>query len=393
MPRYWQTTTFLWDISLSSVLLALLDPEFLRDMMEKWMQVNIYQCVGTEYLANAGVAVWYAANDYSMLRMAYNYLRYSGDFVWLDKTVGGKKVIDHLVEYATHWRKLDVKGHGLGDYGGAENLLECVQSYTHEVASLNAANAFNLRFVADLLKHRGDEEKAAQLQLEAEQILGRVQNLYVPGSGYWRCRQPDGTLVEVRHCYDLITILDTIPEELSIKQKKEMLQFFTEELQTPTWMRALSRKDEDAVSSVRPDHQWTGAYTAWPSLMLKGLYRLGEYVLASHWLNGLARTARQGPFGQAHMVEEAMEPEAEGARKAPSEFPYICDWACVSNGNYLEAIIEGIFGVEATLFDGINAVPHLADLDPTAELRGLHYQGKEYSVNAEGVVICDDLRA
>jgi len=44
-----------------------------------------------------------------------------------------------------------------------------------------------------------------------------------------------------------------------------MAKFFKEELQTPTWMHALSPKNNDAVTSVRPDHQWTGAYTAWPA--------------------------------------------------------------------------------------------------------------------------------
>ena len=34
MPRYWETTTFLWDISLSAMLLSMLDPEILKRMME-----------------------------------------------------------------------------------------------------------------------------------------------------------------------------------------------------------------------------------------------------------------------------------------------------------------------------------------------------------------------
>lgn len=387
MPHYWQTVTFLWDISLSSVLLALLDPRVLRDMIERWLQTDIHRYVGTEYLSGTGVGVWYAANDYNMLRMVYNYLRYTGDLGWLDKMIGGRKVIDYLIMYATHWHALDINGHGVGDYGGVNNLLECVQTYTHEVASLNAANVFGLRFIASLLEKRGAIQKANQLKSEASQLVQRLQELYVPRKGYWRSRQPDGKFVEVRHCYDFITVLDTIFTDLSSSQRKEMVHFFQHELLTTSWMHALSPGDNDAVSSIRPDHQWTGAYTAWPAFALKALVRLGENALAANWLKGLGRTAQQGPFGQAHMVEEAMPPEAGGARKAPFEFPYICDWACVSSGSYIEAIIEGIFGVAPTLFEGIKATPHLEGFDSQAKLKNLYYQGNNYSVDRSGIKV------
>ena len=49
---------------------------------------------------------------------------------------------------------------GLADYGGLNNLLECVNTYLHEVASLNAANVFNLRAAAEVL--RGGAEICAE---------------------------------------------------------------------------------------------------------------------------------------------------------------------------------------------------------------------------------------
>ena len=50
--------------------------------------------------------------------------------------------------------------------------------------------------------------------------------LYVNGKGYWRCGQPDGSFNEVRHCYDLLAVLDNMAEDLSSAQKHEMSQFF-----------------------------------------------------------------------------------------------------------------------------------------------------------------------
>ena len=95
-----------------------------------------------------------------------------------------------------------------------------------------------------------------------------------------------------------MNIGDLMPD----KQKKEMVAFFKRELQTPTWMRALSTKDLDVTFSIRPDHQWTGAYCSWAALALSGLYVAGE-ANGTDWMKGLAKTAQQGPFGQAHFTE------------------------------------------------------------------------------------------
>ncbi|MEP6705369.1 MAG: hypothetical protein ABJB34_11240, partial [Acidobacteriota bacterium] len=118
MPRYWETTTFLWDISLSAMLLSMLDPRVLRGMMELWMKLDMHKHFGTEFLTGEGVGPWYSVNDYAMSRMAKEYLRWTGDRGWLDKEVDGKKVLNHLLRYAEHWRELNVNKHGLADYGG-----------------------------------------------------------------------------------------------------------------------------------------------------------------------------------------------------------------------------------------------------------------------------------
>lgn len=385
-PRYWETTTFLWDISLSAMLLSLLDPHTLRRMIETWMKLDVYKHFGTEYLTGAGVGPWYSVNDFAMCRMAREYLRWTGDKAWLDKEVGGQKVIDRLVTYAEHWRKLDTNKHGLADYGGVSNLLEAVSSYVHEVAGLNAANVYNLRFAAELLEHRGKSEKARSLRDEAQALTRKVLELYVPGKGIWRCRLPDGSMNEVHHCYDFGTVLITIGDSLSKQIKSEMVRFFRQELQTPVWMRALSTKDLDVTFSIRPDHQWTGAYTAWPALALSALYAAGEGGVAFKWIKGLAQTATQGPIAQAHFSETAYAPEAGGgARKAPSDPPFINDWACVSGCAYLEPILESIFGVHAGLFGKIEARPDFGLFDPRAELRGLRYQGRDYVASKSGI--------
>ena len=144
------------------------------------------------------------------------------------------------MDHALYWKKLDKLGHGLADYGNLDDLLEVVSTWIHEVPAMNAGNVYGMRFVASLLERRGDA-RAAQLRSEARDLAARINRLlYVEGKGWWKCGQPDGTFNEVRHCYDLLTVLDTMFEDLSAKQKQEMSHFFWSELHTPLWMHALS---------------------------------------------------------------------------------------------------------------------------------------------------------
>jgi hypothetical protein len=384
MPRYWGTVTFLWDYFLSSPVHAQLDPVVMRGNLDRWMHLDIHQHFGTEYLTGQGVGNWYAVNDFAMVSMASQYVRWTGDRDWLTTTVEGtdERVVDALRRYATNWKRFRTES-GLADYGGLNNLLECVHTYLHEVASLNAANVYNLREAGRLLALVGAPEDG-MLEADAQGILKDLQALYVDGRGYWQARFPDGSLREVRHGYDLLTVLNTIPEELTERQKAEMVAFFRRELQTPTWMHALSPGDDDAARDVRPDHQWNGAYPAWPPETARGLFRIGEAELALAWLKGLAQTANQGPYGQAHFVEPVWPTVQGAATKAPAEFPYINDWACASNGSFVNVVIEGLFGVRPGLDGTLAATPQFGGFDPKAALHDVACQGRHYHVTRDG---------
>jgi len=237
-----------------------------------------------------------------------------------------------------------------------------------------------------LLDFKDQKDKAAAMRKEASDLGKRVQELYVDGKGIWRCRLPDGSYNEVHHCYDFGTTLMNIGDLMPQKQKSEMFAFFKRELQTPTWMRALSTRDLDVTFSIRPDHQWTGAYTAWPALALSGFFVAGEVDAAFEWMKGLAKTTRQGPIAQAHFTEAFYTPESNGgAAKSTSDQPYINDWACVSGCNYLEPIVDSIFGINAGLFGEITAKPNFGKFAAKAELHNINYQGKTYIATRKGI--------
>jgi hypothetical protein len=386
MPNYWATTTFIWDYSLSSITHALLDPEAMKAQLRHWIGSDIHTHFGTSSLTGGPVGRWYSVNDYAMTRLVHDYLRFTRDTGFLDETTGGRPVREHLRDWALAWQSL--RGTGpLADYGEIDNLLECVSSYTHEVASLNAANVWNLRTVAEILAAQGDTDGAAALTAEADALVKAVADLYLPGRGHFAARQPDGTRVPVRHVYDFSVVGTTIAADLVAATRREMVEFYRRELQTGVWLRSLSPWDSDASFSPRPDHQWNGAYPAWPADAARSLIALGAPEVAIDWLPGLARSANQGPPGQAHFTEEAVPAVNGGARKAPPQLPYIIDWACSSAGAYVALVIESFFGVDPKPGAEFSAARGcIADLDPDAVLRGLRIGDRLVDVHADGTV-------
>jgi hypothetical protein len=386
MPNYWATTTFIWDYSLSSITHALLDPGPMRRQLRHWIASDIHTHFGTSSLTGGPVGRWYSVNDYAMTRLVHDYLRYTGDTSLLEESPGGRPVTEHLREWALAWQKL--RGASpLADYGEIDNLLECVSSYTHEVASLNAANVWNMRIVAEILAAQGDADGAEALADAADELVDDVTELYEPGTGHFAARQPDGTRVPVRHVYDFSIVGTTIPDDLDPGTRGEMVEFYRRELQTGVWLRSLSPWDPDASFSPRPDHQWNGAYPAWPADAARALVALGAPEVAIDWLPGLARSANQGPPGQAHFTEEAMPAVNGGARKAPPQLPYIIDWACSSAGAYVALVIESFFGVDPKTGSELSAARGcIADLDPDAVLRGLRIGDRIVDVHADGTV-------
>ena len=388
MPRYWQTTTFIWDYSLSSSVHAQLDPRVMRRQIRHWVGLDINSHFGTEWLAGGPVGYWYSVNQYAMVRLVADYVRFTGDIGFLDEEVPGPDgtsgtLGDHVRAWAREWERKRTDS-GLADYGEIDNLLECVSSYVHEVAGLQAANVWCMRTAAELSRLQGRGEEADALEADAAALVALVRGRYRQGDGFFDTRYPDGSLHETRHCYDFATVGTTIAADLPEPWRAEMVGFFDRELRTPSWMRALSASDPDAGYSVRPDHQWNGAYPAWPADSARALIALGGASSVAEWLPGLARTTRQGPPGQAHFVEEAQPPIAGGARKAPGQFPYLIDWACSSAGAWCELVIASIFGVQVGIDGTVTAEGVLESFDPGARLLGLRVRGESWTIDATG---------
>ena len=377
---YWPTACFLWDTMISDGCWAMLDPEALRRLIEAWIEIDLGRHHALDSITGRGVGNWYAVNDTALVRMAHTYVRHTGDMAWLDKVVAGRSVIDRLQAHALRWRELDTNGHGLADCGNGWNCGDGLTTWIHETAGFNAAWVAAQRQAAELREARGEPVAAERLRDGARDLLRGVMGLYAEGAGFWHAKYPDGSAVPVRLLYDFVAASDCIADDLTADMRREMIAFFLRELKTEAWVRALSDWDDDAVRSFRPDWAWTGAYGAFPAMSVAALRRLGcNEPWIVEWLRKVALAACQGPIGQCHVVEPLGDAPRGGARKSP-----IGGWTVNATAAFPAVFAEHVFGVRATLRDGLRWTGYLTGMDRDAVLENVPFQGTNYRVTARG---------
>ena len=364
---------FYWDSSFHALLSSLLDPVSRRDGLLKVAEADIG---ATNWLDVFGRGApsghFYAFNYYTVFTSLATYAAAvpdGGAFLAtpLPVAAGGgrtKTVAQVLEALATQWRERRLAGHNYtADYGGnRDEFLECVPSYIHAVPSLQAANAFMMRQVANMLEvGAGDDaERAAALRHDADEVVKALfAQQYVEGDrdgdprgGVWCSLYPNGTCVEVRTCVDFVTIGYTLADQFTNRDDarsamaSQMGGFVQDELLTDNWMRALSLRDPLHYIN-RPDHGTTGAYDAWPSLTAEALSIVdGNWSRSLPFLRAVAANAgAEGPFGQAHALEnENATGSASGNafKTARGATRYVAD----NGGSFAETIVRNLFGYQ-----------------------------------------------
>jgi len=307
-PRWGASITFFWDITLWSSLWAVVDPVMMKEHISSWILIDPSKYYGKDNFGGKGVGNGYSANYWALFQLIRDYISVSGDYDFLDETIGEKTVLQHLDDYAINWKKISLYGsegctddiYRLADFGDDEwNLLECVPTYKHIVPSFNIGYAWMMRETAKLHQHRGEHEKADSLNAMASDMIRRILQLYA-GDGVWNSLYPGNKMIEVRHCLDFAFFGKYIPDDIPADIKSEMLRFLDEELMTDHWMRAQSLKDLAADKSDRADHGPFGAFDGWPVDIMDALTQMGFPQQALDFYHAVEPVTYEGIWAQAH---------------------------------------------------------------------------------------------
>jgi hypothetical protein len=217
-----------------------------------------------------------------------------------------------------------------------------VPTYINEVPSFNAADVWMMRELAGILEADGEPDEAREMRAQADAMAKAVMTLYVPGTGVWASLHPDGSRVEMRHCYDFATVGRFTAGDLPANVRGEMVGFVKRELLAENWMRAQSMLDVAAAHSDRPDHGPMGAYDAWPAVTVDAMCTLGYWPDAISFLRRTQAAIYEGVYAQAH---EFYGP-TRGQYDAPVRIAQRegCMRECSGGGAFAETIISTLFG-------------------------------------------------
>ncbi|HYW96861.1 MAG TPA: hypothetical protein VE870_14800, partial [Bacteroidales bacterium] len=307
-PKWGASITFFWDITEWSTLWSVVDPVMMKEHLSDWINIDPSQNYGKDNFGGKGVGNGYSANYWALFQMIRNYITATKDYAFLDDTINGETVMQHLTDYATNWKKISLYGqpgctgdeYKLADFGDDEwNLLECVPTYKHIVPSFNAGYIWMMRQTADFLNLKGEDAKADSMRTTAGKMFGRLMNLYA-GDGVWNSLYPDNKKVEVRHCLDFMFLGRYLPNDIPPEVKKEMIDFLYRELMTDHWMRAQSLQDIAAANSDRPDHGPLGAFDGWPAGTMDALVQMGYPQKALDFYHAIEPVTNEGTWAQAH---------------------------------------------------------------------------------------------
>mmetsp|Transcript_53390 Transcript_53390/g.172467 ORF Transcript_53390/g.172467 Transcript_53390/m.172467 type:complete len:249 (-) Transcript_53390:86-832(-) len=130
--------------------------------------ICLWTCLPMSQVQHPGGGYWYAFNTVSVFWMLEGYLSVTNDRELLyDMPINGESVSELLERLATNWTdprwsSTSPEHKWLADYGGtADNFLECIPTYVHTPAALQAQNVHMLRSVARL--HRRFQRVARPL--------------------------------------------------------------------------------------------------------------------------------------------------------------------------------------------------------------------------------------
>ena len=307
-PRWGASITFYWDITEWSTLWAVVDPDMMKEHLSSWIKIDPSKYYGQDNFGGAGVGNGYSANYWALFQMIRSYITISGDIDFLDKTIDGKTVMNHLDSYANNWKNISIFGNNgatdemykLADFGDDEwNLLECVPTYKHIVPSFNAGYIWMMRETASLYELKGDSSKSKKMKAEANELIKQLLKLYA-GNGVWNSLYPNGKKIEVRHCLDFMFLGRYMPNDIPKDIKKDMMDFVYRELITDNWMRAQSLLDVAAKDSDRADHGPLGAFDGWPAGTMDALVQLGFPNKALDFYKSITPVTNEGIWAQAH---------------------------------------------------------------------------------------------
>ncbi len=357
---------YLWNFGEVWEILPLYDPQAAREHIKQFLKTDITRHFAFLPITGEAFGPWYMVNQEKIIGLIYYYVKNTGDTAFLHERVGGKSVLDWVIQNAMHGDDPS-KPVQLIDYGASNSHLELRRGfpYNHVMPDLNGRRYMNYQMAAELCALMGKPEPYLKERAEALKSLLKSE-LWDPKAKWFRFKDENGT-PDLRYTVQMFKLFNS--PVLDEEETLGLLSHLNEtEFLSEFGLHSMAKNDI-AYDQVDIDNGGGGACTCFPPQIADRLYKSGHAREADGILKRILWWGTRMPYWGDSLVANSMD-----YRK---DTPLQCT---VDGVTVAQCIIFGLFGVEAAFNGDITIHPHYAALAEQIKLSGLHLRGQTFDI-------------
>lgn len=362
--------TISWDTSYGSDIIAMLDPESLKNaVILDFEQVQMKKT----YVGWNG-AFWenlYIQEPFALQIMIEAYLRHTNDYSIFESKAANATVWEWMQRWVTELQTKYTDDLGLINVGyNTEKIIEIrTDGYNHAVPITNALTIDLLYQMAGWAGKMGDGKLAKKYTNDADNLKDLVNKyLWNEELGWFDNLYPDGTKGTI-WTYHLFDLLDS--DHLTDNQLLKLVSHIQEgEFLGKFGIYSISRRDTVHWDLIDSDWGGGGQFAGMPGRVSRYLYQQGFAGQGWDILKRHIRYMDYFPYLPQNPFTD--KPEQDLSSQSLE----------VASGAGMEAIIFGIFGVKMEE-DKLTIKPYNHEDIGEATLKDIKYRGDSFSIRLE----------
>jgi len=361
---------YLWNFGEPWEIFPLYDAAAARTHIKQFLKIDLLKHFNFMPITGKASGPWYMINQEKIIGLTYYYVLLTGDTAFLDDTVDGKTIREHMLIHAMFGDDVS-KPIALIDYGDSNSHLELRRGfpYNHVSPDLNARRYANYLRAATLCELAGKPEPFLRERAELLKPLLK-QQLWDEKARWFRFKDGQGK-GDLRYTVQMFKpigsgVLDKECEAGLLSHLNE------EEFLSAYGLHSLSKRDP-AFDQLDIDNGGGGNCTCFPPQIIERLYQAGQPKLAADIMARLLWWGDSMPYWGDSIAANCIE------------YRHDTPLQCTFDGTTAaQCIIFGTFGVKARPNGDIEIRPHPLPFASKMALHGLKVRGHSFDVRADG---------
>ena len=361
---------YLWNYGEIWEIMPLFDPAAHREHIKQFLKCDMTKYFSFNPIDGKAFGPWYMVNQEKIIGLIYYYVKNTGDTAFLEEVVDGKTVLEHVIKNATVLDDV-AKPVELIDYGPSNSHLELRlrhDAYNHVMPDLNGRRHANYLRAARLAEIAG--KPAPQLIERAAALKPLLkEKLWNPQTKWFDFTNGQGK-PETRWTMQMFKLFGSgvLDEEteaglMSHLNEKEFL--------SEHGMHSLAKGDPE-YDPNDVDNGGPGACTCFPPQIAERLYKAGWPRQGEDILRRCLWWGSRMPYWGDSIVAERVD------------YRHDTPLQCTVDGvTVAQAIIFGMFGVDAQFDGSILVSPNPPAFAPRIALQGVKLRGIVFDIDVD----------